>query len=130
MAESYRQPPNKEEYNWQVWELVRMIPPGRVATYGQIAAMLPPPEGVDSKAYLAFGPRWVGGAMAACPSDVPWHRVINAQGKISQRKSGGHQAQEKRLEDEGIVLNIDDRIDLDQYRWREPGTPVQGRLPI
>ena len=130
MAESYRQPPDKNAYHEQVWDLVRRIPQGRVATYGQIAAMLPPPAGVDGKAYLAFGPRWVGGAMAACPPDVPWHRVINAQGKISERRSGGQSTQLALLEDEGVSADHLERIDLDLHRWREPGTPVQGRLPI
>ncbi|MDO9349360.1 MAG: MGMT family protein [Anaerolineales bacterium] len=68
-----------------VWDIVRQIPAGKVATYGQIAALIPPPGGMPLPDYLAFEARWVGGAMAACPPDVPWQRVINAQGKISLR---------------------------------------------
>ena len=130
MASSYRQPPDKETYHEQVWGLVRRIPAGRVATYGQIASMVPPPEDVDGKVYLAFGPRWVGGAMAACPPDVPWHRVVNAQGKISVRAGSGHDVQQERLEAEGVLLDNNGRIDLDRHQWRQPGTPVQGRLPF
>jgi methylated-DNA-protein-cysteine methyltransferase-like protein len=81
----YTSPPDQQAYYEQVWHLVRQVPPGKVVTYGQIAQMIPPPEGVDPQEYKAFGPRWVGGAMAACPDDIPWQRVINSQGKISQR---------------------------------------------
>lgn len=58
--------------------------------------------------------------MAALPgdSDVPWHRIINGQGRISLRTSSeGHHLQRILLEAEGIVFSADDRIDLAQYRW-------------
>ncbi|MGA2491075.1 MAG: MGMT family protein, partial [Anaerolineales bacterium] len=55
----FTSPPDPIIYNHQVWNIVRQIPSGKVATYGQIARMLPPPEGVDTKSYQAFGPRWV-----------------------------------------------------------------------
>ena len=111
----FTSPPNVEEFRQRVWELVRQVPRGKVATYGQIALMLPPPAGVDFEGYRAFGPRWVGGAMATCPDDVPWQRVINAQGKISQRP--GAEKQRNLLEQEGIVF-VKDRIDLKKYGWR------------
>ena len=57
----YTTPPNQQAYYEQVWDLVRQIPRGKVAAYGQIALMLPPPNGVEFEAYKAFGPRWVGG---------------------------------------------------------------------
>ena len=65
---SFTSPHDPIIFNHQVWDIVRNIPPGKVATYGQIARKIPPPEGMDMKAYQAFGPRWVGGAMAACSS--------------------------------------------------------------
>ena len=68
----YTSPPNPQDYYEQVWHLVRQVPYGKVVTYGQIAQMIPPPEGLDPQEYKAFGSRWVGGAMAACPADVPW----------------------------------------------------------
>ena len=58
-------------FNTQVWEIVSKIPRGKVASYGQIAKMLPPPAGVDSETYLEFGALWVSGAVASCPDDVP-----------------------------------------------------------
>jgi alkylated DNA nucleotide flippase Atl1 len=81
-------PPNHQAFYEQVWSLVRQVPRGQVVTYGQIAQMLPPPAEMDPQTYKAFGSRWVGSAMAACPDDVPWQRVINAQGKISDRPGG------------------------------------------
>jgi methylated-DNA-protein-cysteine methyltransferase-like protein len=108
-------PPNPKAYYAQVWEVVRQIPPGKVATYGQIAFLLPPPPGVDFETYRAFGPRWVGGAMAASPDDVPWQRVINAQGEISPRP--GAARQRALLESEGVIFNSKGRIDLKTFGW-------------
>ena len=71
MVPRYSSPPDPLAYNISVWELVRHIPAGKVATYGQIASLIQPPEGMDPGSYKAFSPRWVGGAMAACPDDVP-----------------------------------------------------------
>jgi len=73
----FSSPPNQQAYYEQVWQLVRQIPRGKVASYGQIALMIPPPVGVDFDSYKAFSPRSLRGAMAACPHDVPWQRLIN-----------------------------------------------------
>lgn len=116
----FTSPPNQEAYYAQVWDMVRQIPYGNVTTYGQIAKMLPPPQGVEIEAYAAFGPRWVGGAMANCPDDVPWQRVINSQGKISQRP--GAQRQKELLLEEGVVFDDKDRIDLKKYGWGSEGS--------
>ncbi len=112
---AFTSPPNPREFQSLVWDLVRRIPRGRVATYGQIALMLPPPSGVDIETYRAFGPRWVGGAMAACPDDVPWQRVINAKGEISPRP--GAARQRELLEQEGVAFNEKDRVDLKKFGW-------------
>ena len=110
----FRSPTDRPEFNERVWELARKIPRGKVATYGQLAMMLAPPAGVDSAAYRAFGPRWVGGAMAGCPDDVPWQRVINSQGRISQRP--GAEKQRQLLEAEGVVF-AKERVDFKKYGW-------------
>ena len=110
----FTSPPNQQAYYEQVWNLVKQIPKGKVAAYGQIALMLPPPNGVEFEAYKAFGPRWVGGAMANCPDDVPWQRVINSQGKISDRP--GAEKQRQLLEEEGIVF-VKDKVDMKKYGW-------------
>jgi methylated-DNA-protein-cysteine methyltransferase-like protein len=114
----YISPPNQQAYYEQVWNLVRQVPHGKIVTYGQIAQMLFPPVGVDPEEYRAFSSRWVGGAMAACPDDVPWQRVINSQGKISERP--GAKRQRQLLEEEGIVF-VKDKVDLKVYLWRGPG---------
>jgi methylated-DNA-protein-cysteine methyltransferase-like protein len=121
-------PPNQHAFYEQVWSLVRQVPRGKVVTYGQIAQMLPPPAEVEPETYKAFGSRWVGSAMAACPPDVPWQRVINAQGKISARP--GAKRQRELLEAEGIVF-AKDKVDLKVYQWRGPGRenePLQAEL--
>jgi len=118
MSKKFTSPPNKQAFIAMVWEVVRDIPEGQVTTYGKIAALMPPPEGMNLKDYGAWGARWVGGAMANCPVNVPWHRVINSQGKISLRKGGGHLRQRELLEAEGIVFDQKDRIDLDRFGWK------------
>jgi len=116
----YSSPPDPMMFKNQVWEVVRQIPAGKVATYGQIAALVPIPVGMDAQDFKAFGARWVGGAMAACPEGVPWQRVINSQGKISLPPGAGYQHQRQLLEDEGIQFDDRDRVDLKRYRWDGP----------
>jgi methylated-DNA-protein-cysteine methyltransferase-like protein len=123
-AQRYVSPPKREEFNQKVWALVRQIPPGKVSTYGKIASLLPPPPGMDPKSYLAFGARWVGGAMANCPQDVPWQRVINSQGKVSLRPGGGGSHQRQLLESEGVIFDDHDRVDLKIYAWDGPSENI------
>ncbi len=116
---AYSNPPDPKAYYAQVYEIVRQIPAGRVTTYGQIAGMLLPPAGVDPAAYERLSPRWVGTAMAQCPDDVPWQRVINSQGKVSHRPGYGPLVQRKLLEQEGVVFDEKERVDLKKYGWPE-----------
>ena len=119
-------PPNKQHYYQQIWIQVHEIPYGTVATYGQIAKLVSIPEGVSNEDYQIYGPRWIGMAMAACPGDVPWHRVINSQGKISHPTEAAKQ--KRLLESEGIVF-FNERIDLREHQWPGPGQHLtQGRL--
>lgn len=95
----------------QIFTVVRRIPAGRVATYGQVAALLGFPKHA----------RQVGYALSALSVDapVPWHRVVNAEGRISSRsdKSGGALVQQVRLEQEGLTVS-GGRVSLRDYRWR------------
>ena len=93
--------------------MVRRIPKGRVATYGQIAEL----------AGLAGHARQVGYALHALPDDsrVPWHRVINAKGEISLRGDFGPRMQRKLLEAEGVELDAKGRVSLKRFRWRPRG---------
>ncbi len=124
---NYLPPPNKQGYYEQVWTQVRLIPYGRVATYGQISKLLPQPDEISAEDYQMSGSRWVGLAMAACPDDVPWHRVVNSQGKISHPEA----AKQKKLLEEEDVFFSNEKLDLNEYQWRVPGQgndPEQGRL--
>ena len=120
MATSFSTPGNRAAYYELVWDLVRQIPKGKVSTYGRLAAFLPPPAGMSEVAYQVRGARMVGGAMAACPAGVPWQRVINAQGKISQRRGAGGEEQRNLLEEEGVVFDDRDRVNLAIYGWEGP----------
>lgn len=119
--------PNPQAFYEQVWALVRLVPYGRVITYGQVAGLVSAPPGVEPEQYATFGARWVGAAMAASPNDVPWQRVINSQGKISQRP--GALLQRQLLEDEQVEF-VNDKLDMKKYRWHpgEDDQPRQARL--
>ena len=113
--------PNPEQFYANVWQLVRQVPHGRLTTYGQIAKMIAPPEGITAEEYKTYGSRWVGNAMRACPPDVPWQRVINAQGKVSARSSTKHvNLQQQILEREGIVFSESGKVDFARVRWEGP----------
>ena len=92
-----------------IFEVVRSIPHGTVASYGQIAEIVG-----------RCSPLMVGFALAALPfdNDVPWHRVVNSQGRISSRGNGdGEQMQRILLEAEGVHFDESDSIDLNQVQW-------------
>jgi methylated-DNA-protein-cysteine methyltransferase-like protein len=108
----------KKAFCETVWRIARMTPSGNVVTYGQIAGFIPCPLGVKEDLYRSSRARWVGAAMAACPAGVPWQRVVNAQGMISQRR--GAESQRRMLEAEGVVFDAKDRIDLAVYGWSGP----------
>jgi methylated-DNA-protein-cysteine methyltransferase related protein len=127
MTPGFTSPPDPTEFRVRVWEMTQQIPAGMVATYGQIAAWVGAPEGVAEQDYHAFGARWVGGAMAACPEGVPWQRVINAQGKISLR-GGGESHQRELLEEEGVIFDSRERVDLKRFGWSGPAGPDQPAL--
>ncbi len=103
----------------RIYDVVRRIPEGRVATYGQVAAL----------AGLPGHARQVGYALHALDdgANVPWQRVINARGEVSQRSTPGWEGfQRHLLEEEGVVFNVSGRVDLQRFRWRPsqaaPGT--------
>jgi methylated-DNA-protein-cysteine methyltransferase related protein len=99
---------NSEKY-LIIWDTVRQIPKGKVSTYGHIAIV----SGVMGQA------RRVGYALNNLParSKIPWHRVVNSQGKISLPRAGGHYRKQKLLlQKEGVVFK-DEKIDLDQFGW-------------
>ncbi len=98
----------------KIYIVVRQIPVGKVATYGQIADL----AGLYGKARL------VGYALYQVDptSDIPWQRVINAKGEVSYStaREGADYVQRNLLEQEGISFNSQGKIDLQQYRWQVP----------
>ncbi len=114
-------PPDPTAFNALVWRIVRQVPPGKVTTYGQLASMIPPPAGVDPLRYVHVRARWTGAAMRALTDDsVPWHRVINSQGKISLPRGGGYEEQRARLEAEGVTFDERGRVNFKVVGWAGP----------
>jgi len=98
----------------RIYAAVRRIPRGRVASYGQIARL----AGLPGRA------RQVGYAMYALRSgsSVPWHRVVNAQGRVSRRRvPGAELTQRMLLEREGVRFGPGGRIPLERFGWRPAG---------
>ncbi|THK40538.1 MGMT family protein [Methylophaga sp. SB9B] len=100
---------NQLTLNEIIWQVVALIPEGKVATYGQIAILC----GYPSHA------RYVGTTLKQLPDDseLPWHRVINAKGEIAfPVGSAAFQRQKSLLQTEGIEFNSN-KINLSKYRW-------------
>lgn len=98
------------DINHRIWQVVATIPSGRVSTYGAVA----------EKAGLARAARRVGRALRGLPPDtrIPWHRVVNASGKISLPEgSRSHRTQRDRLESEGVAFALNGSIDLERFGW-------------
>jgi methylated-DNA-protein-cysteine methyltransferase-like protein len=95
-----------------IYAVVGRIPAGRVATYGQVAAL----AGLPGRARL------VGYALNALAdgSAIPWQRVVNAQGRVSPRSCGSDADMEQRLrlEHEGVHFDASGRIPLERFLWR------------
>ena len=109
---------NQTSYD-RIYEIVRLIPKGQVATYGQIAEL----------ANLAGKVRVVGYALYRVDMqvlDIPWQRVVNAKGKVSLSplRFGTDYLQRSLLENEGIIFNGKDQIDLQKYLWK-PSLPIE-----
>jgi methylated-DNA-protein-cysteine methyltransferase-like protein len=94
----------------RIWATVCDIPPGRVLSYGQVAELAGIPRGA----------RQVGYALRHLPkqSDVPWHRVLTASGKLAfAASSRNYRRQARRLAEEGVPL-LRGRVDMKKYRWQ------------
>jgi methylated-DNA-protein-cysteine methyltransferase related protein len=98
------------EFRKRIYGVVAAIPEGRVATYGQVAALAGRPGAA----------RQVGYALAAAPRamQLPWQRVINAKGEISPRADSADQDYQRvLLEAEGVQFDLHARISLSEYGW-------------
>jgi len=97
------------DFTSEVIRLIKAIPRGKVATYGQIAYLTG----------LYPSVRRVVWILHSCSEKegLPWHRVVNRKGGISLRPGSGFEKQKELLEREGIVFDDNDRIDLDRFLW-------------
>jgi len=96
------------EFYTRAWQVVRSIPRGRVANYGQIAELAGAPRGA----------RQVGRALRLAPASLPWHRVVTASGRIAfPVHSAGYRRQCARLSEEDVAV-IGGRVDMRRFRWQ------------
>ena len=99
-----------KDIDQRIWQVVMLIPAGRVATYGDVARY----------AGLPGGARRVGRALRGLPENtvIPWHRVINAQGKlVVPGGSAAQNRQRQKLESEGVCFRSTATVSLRQFRW-------------
>ncbi len=92
-----------------VVDIIRKIPRGKIASYGQVAALAGSPRSA----------RQVVRVLHACSEklELPWYRVINKQGKISLPRNGGYELQKSLLKKEGVKFTRDDVVDLKKFGW-------------
>ncbi|HSA95802.1 MAG TPA: MGMT family protein [Acidobacteriota bacterium] len=102
----------------EVKRAIRSIPRGRVATYGQIAALA-------GREHGARGVSWILHSSSEA-AGLPWHRVIGAAGRISLPRGRGFEEQKRRLVAEGVAVGPGGRVDLKRCRW-EPSSGAAGR---
>jgi methylated-DNA-protein-cysteine methyltransferase-like protein len=99
----------KKSFSQRVVDIIKNIPRGKVATYGQIARRAGNPRAVRQVAYILHS--------SSRKEDLPWYRVVNSKGGISLKPKHGYELQKQMLEKEGIIFDKNDCIDLKQYSW-------------
>ena len=109
----------------RIYAVVRQIPPGKVATYGQIAELAGLPRQARVVGYALY-------RVDMTTSDVPWQRVINAKGEVSESplRHGTDYIQRSLLEDEGIEFGKTGKINLSRYRWQPDPAQLCDALAI
>ncbi len=103
-----------QPWNPRVWAVTSLVPPGAVTTYGDVGSVLGSPR-------FARQVGWALAALGPAETDVPWHRVINAQGRISHRGDIARATEQlARLEAEGVLFSDAGTCDLAGLRWDYP----------
>lgn len=104
-----------DEARRRIYDVVCAIPPGAVASYGQVAAL----AGLGRRARMVGQAlRALGGGADERGREVPWHRVVNAQGRLSLAGTTAGEVQRQLLAAEGVLLDHRGRIDLGRFRWQ------------
>ncbi len=98
-----------KSFHQRVIEVIKQIPRGRVATYGQIATLAGNPRAARQVVRTLHS--------SSEKENLPWFRVINSKGKISLKPGCGYEEQLARLVREGITFGLHDTIDLKRYQW-------------
>jgi methylated-DNA-protein-cysteine methyltransferase-like protein len=106
------------EFEERIQERIRAIPRGKVATYGQIAALAGNPRGARQVARVLHS--------CSAAARLPWHRVINGRGGISLRRGKGFEEQRRRLLGEGVRVGPGGRIGLEKFQWLAGACPTKG----
>jgi methylated-DNA-protein-cysteine methyltransferase related protein len=101
---------NNQSFTERVKRLIKSIPKGKVAAYGQIAAFAGDPRGARQVARLLHS--------CAEKDNLPWQRMINRMGRISLLPGHGYELQHSLLRKEGIRFHLDGSIDLERYLWQ------------
>lgn len=109
MMKKQKMPAGETLFTQQVIEVIKRIPRGRVSTYGQIAALAGNPRGA----------RQVVRVLHTCTEKhkLPWHRVVNRQGKIALKPGYGYEIQRELLLRDGVKFDKNDSIDFSHYLW-------------
>jgi len=97
-------------FTLRVINLIHSIPSGKVTTYGSIAAMAGNRRAARQVARILHS--------SSRKEHLPWHRVINREGRISLARQQGYEDQKELLENEGIIFDVSDKIDLNIFLWQ------------
>lgn len=108
-------------FSHEVIGLIAQIPKGKVATYGQIAALAGNPRAARQVAWLLHS--------ASDKYDLPWQRVIGAGGRISLPQGKGYRLQRKLLQQEGVAVGQNGSIDLKAHQWHPNKTRLMSLTP-
>ncbi|UCG91612.1 MAG: MGMT family protein [candidate division WOR-3 bacterium] len=99
----------RKSFYQRVIDIIKKVPYGKVATYGQIAAYAGNPRAARQVSYILHS--------SSGKENLPWHRVINSKGGISLRRRHGYELQKQLLKKEGIKFTKNDTVDLEKFLW-------------
>ena len=108
-------------FSSQIISLIKRIPRGKVASYGQIAALAGNPRGARAVIWLLHS--------SSGKEKLPWHRVINSRGTISLQPGQGYEEQRALLESERVEFGLQGKIDLKRFQWPGPAARQSRKKP-